>query len=132
MRDALSLMDQAMGNEMIMTADELNRLTGSVPYEFWPDFFRSIASNDLPAVFAAIDGFSFENQGYANLYAALKDVQAEYTMVQEPNIPGYYDKVYALYGALREKQGQWKTQCAAGEDPAVFLNETLQLFQSVG
>jgi len=82
--------------------------------------------------FAAIDGFSFENQGYANLYAALKDVQAEYAMVQEPNIPGYYDKVYALYGALREKQGQWKTQCAAGEDPAVFLNETLQLFQSVG
>ena len=40
MRDALSLMDQAMGTEMIMTAAELNRLTGSVPYEFWPGFFR--------------------------------------------------------------------------------------------
>ena len=61
MRDALSLMDQAMGSEKIMTAEELNRLTGSVPYEFWPDFFRGIAQNDLPSVFASLD--EVERQG---------------------------------------------------------------------
>ena len=61
MRDALSLMDQAMGSEKIMTAEELNRLTGSVPYEFWPGFFRSVAANDLPSVFASLD--EVERQG---------------------------------------------------------------------
>ena len=61
MRDALSLMDQAMGSEKIMTAEELNRLTGSVPYEFWPGFFRGIAQNDLPSVFASLD--EVERQG---------------------------------------------------------------------
>lgn len=55
MRDALTLMDQAIGGERIMTVNELNRLTGSVPFDFWPDFFRKIASDDLPGVFSAID-----------------------------------------------------------------------------
>ncbi|MBR5329261.1 MAG: DNA polymerase III subunit gamma/tau [Firmicutes bacterium] len=73
MRDALSLMDQAMGNEMIMTADELNRLTGSVPYEFWPDFFRSIAANDLPAVFAAIDGIERQGKDLRQFFRDFRD-----------------------------------------------------------
>ena len=73
MRDALSLMDQAMGNEMIMTADELNLLTGSVPYEFWPDFFRSIAANDLPAVFAAIDGVEEEGKDLRQFFRDFRD-----------------------------------------------------------
>lgn len=73
MRDALSLMDQAMGNEKIMTAGELNRLTGSVPYEFWPGFFRSIVKNDLPAVFAAIDGVEREGKDLRGFFRDFRD-----------------------------------------------------------
>lgn len=73
MRDALSLMDQAMGSEKIMTAAELNRLTGSVPYEFWPEFFRSIAQNDLPVVFSALDAVEREGKDLRQFFRDFRD-----------------------------------------------------------
>lgn len=82
--------------------------------------------------FTAIGSHDFMNQGYANLYAALQTVQEGCTLMPEPNYAGYYDKVYTFYTALREKQGDWEARYQAGEDEALLMEETWQIFQSVG
>lgn len=93
MRDALSLMDQAMGNEKVMTAEELNRLTGSVPYEFWPGFFRSIAGNDLPAVFAAIDGIEREGKDLRQFFRDFRDCAGDLISGAEQDGSGRYQQI---------------------------------------
>ena len=93
MRDALSLMDQAMGSEKIMTAAELNRLTGSVPYEFWPDFFRSIAGNDLPAVFAAIDEVERDGKDLRQFFRDFRDCAGDLISGAVAMGEGSYHKV---------------------------------------
>lgn len=93
MRDALSLMDQAMGNEKVMTAEELNRLTGSVPYEFWPGFFRSIAGNDLPAVFAAIDGIEREGKDLRQFFRDFRDCAGDLISGAEQDGLGRYQQI---------------------------------------
>lgn len=56
MRDALSLMDQALGEtSSTMTAERLSRMLGSVTAEFWPDFLKKMAQGDVVSVFSAID-----------------------------------------------------------------------------
>jgi len=82
--------------------------------------------------FAAIDDHAFSDQGYANLYAALQQVQASYTLVKEPNYVGYYDKVYTFYGMLREKKEEWQQRSENGEDISALMEETWQIFQSIG
>ena len=93
MRDALSLMDQAMGSEKIMTAAELNRLTGSVPYEFWPDFFRGIAGNDLPSVFAAIDEVEREGKDLRQFFRDFRDCAGDLISGAVSMGEGSYHKV---------------------------------------
>ena len=93
MRDALSLMDQAMGSEKIMTAAELNRLTGSVPYEFWPDFFRSIAGNDLPAVFSSIDEVEREGKDLRQFFRDFRDCAGDLISGAVAAGDGSYHKV---------------------------------------
>ena len=62
MRDALSLMDQALGEDGVtMTAERLSQMLGSVTTNFWPDFLGKMACGDVVSVFSAID--TVENDG---------------------------------------------------------------------
>lgn len=93
MRDALSLMDQAMGSEKIMTAAELNRLTGSVPYEFWPGFFRSIVQNDLPAVFAALDEIERQGKDLRQFFRDFRDCAGDLISGAVSGSEGRYQQI---------------------------------------
>ena len=62
MRDALSLMDQALGEDGVtMTAERLSQMLGSVTTNFLADFLGKMACGDVVSVFSAID--TVENDG---------------------------------------------------------------------
>lgn len=81
--------------------------------------------------FTAIGSHDFTDPSYAGLYAALAEVQASHTLMEEPNYAGYYDKVYTFYGMLREKQGEWKARTEKGEDATLFMEESWRIFKSI-
>lgn len=83
MRDALSLMDQAIGGDRVLTAAEIDRLTGSVSYDFWPGFFRSVAENDLPRVFRAIDEIEAEGKDLRQFFRDFRDRAGDLLSVGE-------------------------------------------------
>lgn len=120
MRDALSLMDQAMGNEMIMTADELNRLTGSVPYEFWPGFFRSIVANDLPAVFAAIDGIEKEGKDLRQFFRDFRDCAGDLISGAVAQGESRYQQILKECSALFTPSQVLEIITVCGESEIVF------------
>lgn len=120
MRDALSLMDQAMGTEMIMTAAELNRLTGSVPYEFWPDFFRSIAANDLPAVFAAIDGIEEEGKDLRQFFRDFRDCAGDLISAASLGGESRYQQILKQCASLFTPAQILEILTVCGESEIVF------------
>lgn len=81
MRDALSLMDQALGESgELMTAARLSHMLGSVTADFWPDFLHKMAKGDVPAVFSVIDTVEREGidprQFFQDLQRLLGDLLA--------------------------------------------------------
>lgn len=99
MRDALSLMDQAMGGDKVMTAEELNRLTGSVAYEFWPPFFRHIKENDLPAAFHDLDRIESEGKDLRQFFRDFRDFSGDLFITDYKKGKSHYEK------ALKETAG---------------------------
>lgn len=76
--------------------------------------------------FESIGTYKFKNEAYASLYAALTKTKENCTAVSEPFIGGYYNKVNALYAGLRTMQKELPP------DTATFVNESIELFKSVG
>ena len=81
--------------------------------------------------FDSIDEVEFADQGYANLYAALKTMQETYTPLAEVRFNDYYSKVHALYDGLRQMQQELPQRAAAGEDVEALAEETWALFRSI-
>ena len=81
--------------------------------------------------FDSIDEVEFADQGYANLYAALKTMQETYTPLAEVRFNDYYSKVHALYDGLRQMQQELPQRAAAGEDVETLAEETWALFRSI-
>lgn len=81
--------------------------------------------------FDAIADYSFASTAYQNLYAALKTVHDTATAVREPAFVGYYNRIYALYDALREQQKHYPARYAGGENAAELVSETWELFRNV-
>lgn len=81
--------------------------------------------------FDSIDEVEFADQGYANLYAALKTMQETYTPLAEVRFTDYYSKVHTLYDGLRQMQQELPRRAAAGEDVEALADETWALFRSI-
>ncbi len=78
-----------------------------------------------------LNTFAFPEESYVALYAALKDAQARYTPVSEPNFVGYYDSIYTLYDGLRQMQKVLPARAAAGESIEALAEETWDFFRSI-
>lgn len=120
MRDALSLMDQAMGSEKIMTAGELNRLTGSVSHEFWPGFFRCIAQNDLPAVFIAIDGVEKEGKDLRQFFRDFRDCAGDLISGAVSDGENHYQRILKECASLFSPAQILEIITVCGESEIVF------------
>ena len=58
--------------------------------------------------FDKIKDYAFDKQSYKNLYTALRTTSLTCNFATEPSFANYYNKVYALYGELRNLQKQLK------------------------
>lgn len=65
--------------------------------------------------FDKIGDKSFKSEAYRNLYKALTTTVETCSFKQEPNIEGYYSKVFALYEKIRNIQKTLETRYEKGE-----------------
>ena len=77
MRDAVTLLDQASDGTEIISPAELNRLTGTVPYSFWPDFFNNIANNNISAVFNAINDINRDGKDMNRFFRDFRTIAGD-------------------------------------------------------
>ena len=82
--------------------------------------------------FDAIEHYSFEDEGYANLYRAIRTMHADYIPVVRPDFDGFYDKTNALYAAIREMQPALVGRNKNGESAEALAEELWALFCSIG
>ncbi|KAF5030360.1 DNA polymerase III, delta subunit [anaerobic digester metagenome] len=120
MRDALSLMDQAMGVDAVMTAAEINRLTGSVAYEFWPTFFRHIKDNDLPAVFVDLDRLEKEGKDLRQFFRDFRDFSGDLILAGHEKTQGRRGKILKEAAGLLTPQEVLEIIGITGESEIVF------------
>jgi len=120
MRDALSLMDQAMGVDTVMTAAEINRLTGSVAYEFWPPFFRHIKENNLPAVFRDLDCLENEGKDLRQFFRDFRDFSGDLILTEYEKGQGRREKVLQEAAGLLTPQEVLEIIGITGESEIVF------------
>jgi DNA polymerase-3 subunit gamma/tau len=120
MRDALSLMDQAMGGEKVMTAEELNRLTGSVPYEFWLPFFQHIKDQDLPGVFRDLDQLENDGKDLRQFFRDFRDFSGDLFIADYDKGKNRYEHVLKEAAGLLTPQQILEIIAITGESEIVF------------
>ena len=81
--------------------------------------------------FAAIENYDFPDEGYASLFDAIKIMREGYTPVVRPTFSGYYDKIDALYGGLRQMMPALRERSANGESVDALAKETWDFFCSI-
>ncbi len=82
--------------------------------------------------FDAIEHYSFEDEGYANLYRTIRTMHADYIPVVRPDFDGFYDKTNALYAGIREMQPALIERNKNGESAEALAEELWVLFCSIG
>ena len=80
---------------------------------------------------ADYENFPEPVESYQQLYAALQQMQSDYTPVSEPRFDGYYSRVGVLYDGLRKMQQELPARAAAGEDVEALAEETWALLCSI-
>lgn len=78
-----------------------------------------------------INDFSFEKASYQSLYNALGSIISDATLVKEPSITGYYNKVNNFYNALRAFQKQVNERRNNGESAEALAEETWEMLKSL-
>ena len=81
--------------------------------------------------FAAIENYDFPDAGYASLFDAIRTMRECYTPVADPTFIGYYGKIDALYGGLRQMMPALYERSANGESVDALAKETWDFFCSV-
>ena len=81
--------------------------------------------------FEAISGYTFTDDGYASLYAAIKTMYEEYIPVVRPDFDGFYDKTGALYDGLRKMQPDLIKRVGNGEAVSGLTEEIWEFFCSI-
>lgn len=82
--------------------------------------------------FDKIADYSFSSASYERLYSAVNEVNESARAVREPSFAGYYNKIYALYDALREQQKLLPARFLDGESDEVLAAELWELFCGIG
>ena len=110
-------------------------------YEFVKWFTESERNLDFAAktgympvtdgAFEAMDDYTFPDDGYANLYGAIKTMYDGYIPVVRPDFEGFYDKTNALYDGLRKMQPDLTARAKNGEDIGVLVGEIWEFFCSI-
>lgn len=80
---------------------------------------------------ADYENFPEPVESYQQLYAALQQMQSDYTPVSEPRFDGYYSRVGILYDGLRKMQQELPARAAAGEEVETLAEETWALLCSI-
>ena len=80
---------------------------------------------------ADYENFPEPVESYQQLYAALQQMQSDYTPVSEPRFDGYYSRVGVLYDGLRKMQQELPARAAAGEDVEALAEDTWALLCSI-
>ncbi len=83
------------------------------------------------ASFDGISDFEFQSEAYKNLYETMNLVNKTATAVREPSFAGYYNKIYALYDALRIEQTTMPQRYQSGESAEALSNELWELFKGI-
>lgn len=81
--------------------------------------------------FDKIENYEFSSTTYERLYNAVNEVNKNATAVREPSFAGYYNKIYALYDALREQQKLLPARFQNGETEEVLATELWELFKGM-
>jgi len=81
--------------------------------------------------FEAIDGYSFEDEGYRSLYSAIDTMYNSCTAVVRPDFDGFYEKTDALYNKIKQIQPSLVERYANGEELNTLVNELWELFCSI-
>lgn len=77
------------------------------------------------------DSYEFKNEAYARLYKTLSEVKDSCTMVREPAMGGYYNKVYALYDSLRQSQDSFAKEFSAGASADRLALKTWKMLENI-
>ena len=77
------------------------------------------------------DSYEFKNEAYARLYKTLSEVKDSCTMVREPAMGGYYNKVYALYDSLRHSQDSFAKEFSAGASADRLALKTWKMLENI-
>lgn len=78
--------------------------------------------------YEAIKDYTFTDDGYANLYSAIKTMYDEYIPVLRPDFDGFYDKTNILYDGLRKMQPDLIARAETGEDIEELVREIWEFF----
>lgn len=81
--------------------------------------------------FEAIKGYTFTDDGYASLYAAINTMHKAYIPVVRPDFDGFYDKTDALYNGLRQMQPDLIARAENGEAIEGLTEEIWEFFCSI-
>ncbi len=81
--------------------------------------------------FDRISDYEFSAEAYRRLYTTLNAVNKTATAIHEPSFVGYYNKVYALYDALREMQKEMPERITE-ESSQTIAEETLEILKAIG
>ncbi len=81
--------------------------------------------------FGEISNYTFTDNGYANLYAAIKTMYEEYIPVVRPDFNGFYDKTDELYNRLRQIQPDLIARFQNGEDISELTEEIWEFFCNI-
>lgn len=83
--------------------------------------------------FDKIDHYeNFKNETYKNLYTTLAQTKEHCMLLSEPNISGYWTKVYALYDQIRALQTTLAEKYANGETAESITAEISGYFKTIG
>lgn len=81
--------------------------------------------------FEKINDFSFKNEAYKNLYAALDYINKNAVAVSEPSFNGYYNKVHTFYDDLRQAQKTMPERYRNGESADTLTAEIWEMFKNI-
>lgn len=78
-----------------------------------------------------IDSYEFKNEAYTRLYQTFSEVKDSYTMLHEPAMGGYYNKVYTLYDSLRQSQNRFAKEFRSGASADSLALKTWKMLENI-
>lgn len=86
----------------------------------------------LNSSFDKIDSYEFKSDAYKSLYSALAKTKETCTFLSEPNMVGYWSKVYSLNDNIRTLQNSLDELVESGKTIDDIVNNVKELFETIG